>query len=51
MRKFSLLLVLVVVFGAIAGCSGGSVSEAAATDKYSEIENQSKAAGADPQKP
>jgi len=51
MRKISLLALFALVMGVVAGCSGGGVTESGAVDKATEIENQTKAAGGEPQKP
>jgi hypothetical protein len=50
MRKLALLLTVAFVAGILAGCSKEG-TESGAVDKYTEIENQSKAAGGTPQKP
>lgn len=50
MKKLSLFVLATILMGVVAGCSGGSVSESSALDKASEIEQQTKAAGGEPQK-
>jgi len=49
MKKFSLFVLFAILMGVVSGCSGSS--DSAAIDKATEIEQQTKAGGGEPQKP
>jgi hypothetical protein len=50
MKKVFCIATAALLLGLIAGCQGGDVSQSGATDKYNEIEKQTKDAGGTPQK-